>query len=69
MGELLIIGMDVRTASKVTFIPNMLDPKKNHAILTVINNRGINTATQKPLQDEATLNFWGKVIYNKIAYY
>lgn len=59
MGKILVVGMDVRTASKVTFIPGA-EVKRNHAILTIINNRGINTANQQALQDEVTLNFWGK---------
>lgn len=59
MGEIVVIGMDVRVASRTTFIAGA-DPKKNHAIVTVINNRGINQTTKLPMQDECTLNFWGK---------
>lgn len=59
MGELIVIGMDVRVASKTTFIPGA-EAKRNHAILTIINNRGINSKTNQPIRDEITLNFWNK---------
>jgi single-stranded DNA-binding protein len=59
MGNMLFIGTDLRVASEVTFIPGA-DPKRNHAILTVINNRGKNPRTQEDMTDEITLNFWNK---------
>lgn len=59
MGEMLFIGSDLRVASEVTFIPGA-EPKRNHAILTVINNRGKHPRTQEDMTDEITLNYWGK---------
>ena len=59
MGRMLFIGSDLRVASSVTFIPGA-EMKRNHAIVTVINNRGKNSNTQEEMTDEVTLNFWGK---------
>jgi len=60
MGNMLFIGTDLRVASEVTFIPGATDPKRNHSILTVINNRGKHPRTQEDMTDEITLNFWNK---------
>jgi len=60
MGNMLFIGTDLRVASEVTFIPGATDPKRNHAILTVINNRGKHPRTGEDMTDEITLNFWNK---------
>jgi len=60
MGNMLFIGSDLRVASEVTFIPGATDPKRNHAILTVINNRGKHPRTGEDMTDEITLNFWNK---------
>jgi len=60
MGSMLFVGTDLRVASEVTFIPGATDPKRNHAILTVINNRGKNPTTGADMKDEITLNFWNK---------
>jgi single-stranded DNA-binding protein len=59
MGNMLFIGTDLRVASEVTFIPGA-EAKRNHAILTVINNRGKHPRTNEDMTDEITLNFWGK---------
>ncbi len=59
MGGMLFVGTDLRVASDVTFIPGA-ELKRNHAILTVINNRGKHPRTQDDMTDEITLNFWGK---------
>jgi single-stranded DNA-binding protein len=59
MGNMLFIGTDLRVASEVTFIPGV-ELKRNHAILTVMNNRGKNPRTQEDMTDEITLNFWSK---------
>jgi len=59
MGNMLFIGTDLRVASDVTFIPGA-ELKRNHALLTVINNRGKKPGTQEDMTDEITLNFWGK---------
>ena len=57
MGEFKFIGTSIRIAGDPTFIPNLQDPKRNHAIVTGMINRKING---KDLTDEITLNFWGK---------
>jgi len=59
MGNMKFIGEDLRVASEVTFIPGA-ETKRNHALLTVINNRGKKPGTQEEMTDEITLNFWGK---------
>jgi len=59
MGNMEFRGTDLRVASEVTFIPGA-ELKRNHAILTVINNRGKHPRTQEDMIDEITLNFWGK---------
>lgn len=59
MGNMIFIGEDLRVASEVTFIPGA-EAKRNHAILTVINNRGKHPRTGEDMTDEITLNFWGK---------
>jgi single-stranded DNA-binding protein len=51
--------MNVRVAGKVTFMPGA-EPKRNHAMLTVICNRGKKPNSQEEMSDEITLNFWGK---------
>lgn len=57
MGEFKFIGTSIRIAGDPTFIPNLGDPKRNHAIVTGMVNRRIN---EKDLTDEITMNFWGK---------
>lgn len=57
MGEFKFIGTSIRIAGDPTFIPNLQDPKRNHAIVTGMINRKING---KDLTDEITLNFWDK---------
>lgn len=59
MGNMIFIGTDLRVASDVTFIPGA-EMKRNHALLTVMNNRGKNPTTGAEMTDEITLNFWGK---------
>ena len=59
MGNMEFRGTDLRVASEVTFIPGA-ELKRNHAILTVMNNRGKHPRTQEDMTDEITLNFWGK---------
>ena len=57
MGEFKFIGTSIRIAGDPTFIPNLQDPKRNHAMVTGMINRKVNG---KDLTDEITLNFWGK---------
>jgi len=59
MGNMEFKGTDLRVASEVTFIPGA-EMKRNHALLTVINNRGKHPTTGADMTDEITLNFWGK---------
>lgn len=59
LGAMKVQLMNVRVAGKVTFMPGS-EPKRNHAMLTVICNRGKKPNTQEEMSDEITLNFWGK---------
>lgn len=59
MGKINVELMDVRIASDITFNP-AADPKHNHAMLTVINNRGKKPGTDEEMTDEVTCHFWGK---------
>ncbi len=59
LGAMKVQLMNVRVAGKVTFMPG-IEQKRNHAMLTVICNRGLKPNTQEEMSDEITLNFWGK---------
>jgi single-stranded DNA-binding protein len=59
MGKIQTQLMDVRIASDITFTPGA-DPKHNHAMFTVINNRGKKPGTQEEQTDEITCHCWGK---------
>ena len=59
MGKQRYIGTSLRIANDITFMP-ATDPKRHHAIVTAICNRGT-TPDGKELRDEITLNFWGKM--------
>jgi single-stranded DNA-binding protein len=58
LGKLLVQGFNVRIAADPMFIP-ALDPKRHHAMVTVICNRGLHPRTKEQMTDEITLNFWG----------
>ena len=59
MGKIQTQLMDVRIASDINFTPGA-DPKHNHAMFTVINNRGKKPGTEIEMTDEITCHCWGK---------
>ncbi len=67
MGKQLYLGTDLRIASNITFIPNLTDPTKHHALATAICNRG-KSQSGKELRDDISLNFWGKRAVNACHY-
>lgn len=58
MGEFIVQGFNAHCAADPIFIPGET-PNKNHAIVTVIANRGKSKAGVD-LRSEVTLNIWGK---------
>jgi len=59
-GIMSFTGLDLRVANVPTFVPGT-EPKRNHAMVTVICNRGTNDRTKEEMSDEITLNFWSKL--------
>jgi len=61
LGDFKVTGTSVRAAGPPTFIPNLADPTKNHAMVTGIVNRGINPNNQQQMTERITLHFWNKL--------
>jgi len=61
LGNFKILGTSVRAAGPPTFIPNLADPTKNHAMVTGIVNRGPHPKTAQPMTERITLHFWNKL--------
>jgi len=61
IGNFKVSGTSVRAAGPPTFIPNLVDPTKNHAMVTGIVNRGPHPKTNLPMTERITLHFWNKL--------
>lgn len=61
LGDFKVSGTSVRAAGPPTFIPNLADPTKNHAMVTGIVNRGLNKRTNQEMTERVTLHFWNKL--------